>query len=29
MPQPPSSAAPSAEEFMQYQQELGQAGVHV
>ena len=29
MPQPPSSGAPSAEEFMQYQQELGQAGVHV
>ena len=26
---PPSSGAPSAEEFMQYQQELGQAGVHV
>ena len=29
MPQPPSSGAPSAEEFMQYQQELGQAGVRV
>jgi hypothetical protein len=29
MPQPPSSGAPSVEEFMQYQQELGQAGVHV
>lgn len=29
MPQPPGSGAPSAEEFMQYQQELGQAGVHV
>ncbi len=29
MLQPPSSGAPSAEEFMQYQQELGQAGVHV
>jgi hypothetical protein len=29
MPQPPSSGAPSVEEFMQYQQELEQAGVHV
>jgi hypothetical protein len=29
MPRPPSSAAPSVEAFMQYQQELGQAGVHV
>lgn len=29
MPQPPSSGAPSAEEFMKYQQELRQAGVHV
>ena len=29
MPRPPSGGAPSAEEFMQYQQELGQAGVHV
>jgi hypothetical protein len=29
MPQPPSGEAPSAEEFMAYQQELGQAGVHV
>ena len=26
---PPSSGAPSAEEFMQYQRELGQSGVHV
>jgi hypothetical protein len=29
MPQPPSSGAPSAEEFMKYQQELEQSGVHV
>ena len=29
MLQPPSSGAPSAQEFMQYQHELGQAGVHV
>jgi len=29
MLQPPTSEAPSAEEFMAYQQELGQAGVHV
>jgi hypothetical protein len=29
MLQPPSGGAPSVEEFMQYQQELGQAGVHV
>ena len=29
MPKPPSSGAPSAEEFMRYQQELGQAGVLV
>ena len=29
MPTPPSSGPPSVEEFMQYQQELGQAGVHV
>jgi hypothetical protein len=29
MLQPPSSGAPSAEEFMKYQHELGQAGVHV
>jgi hypothetical protein len=26
---PPSSGAPSAEEFMRYQRELGQSGVHV
>jgi hypothetical protein len=29
MPSPPSSGAPSAEEFMHCQRELGQAGVHV
>ena len=29
MPQSPSSGAPSAEEFMKYQQELEQSGVHV
>ena len=29
MPQPPTSGVPSTEEFMQYQQELGQAGVQV
>jgi hypothetical protein len=29
MPPPPSSGTPSVEEFMAYQQELGQAGVHV
>ena len=29
MPQPPSSGAPSAEEFIRNQQELGQAGVLV
>jgi hypothetical protein len=29
MPQAPSSGAPSAEEFMAYQRELGQAGVQV
>lgn len=29
MLQPPSGGAPSVEEFMQYQQEIGRAGVHV